>query len=146
MKLLKVSIDELYTKEHSITSLILPPSIILCVSDQLNTIKNIHFPSFRKEIEFNTFTHYQEKLYLTSDDGDFNNWYCTLKEFFPTSMSDPFLTPFSGFFLGEENSTQSKIEICNKDWNIASYLVHYTVDNENLVSFYREKIEQKHLT
>ncbi len=98
MKLLKVSIDELYTKEHSITSLILPPSIILCVSDQLNTIKNIHFPSFRKEIEFNTFTHYQEKLYLTSDDGDFNNWYCTLKEFFPTSMSDPFLTPFSGFF------------------------------------------------
>ena len=145
MKLLRVSIDELYIKEHSITSLILPPSIILCVSDHLHTIKNKSFPSIQKEIEFNTFTYYQEKLYLTSDDKDFDNWVSTLKESFPTSISDTFLTPFSGFLLGNGNSTQPKIAICNKDWNIASYLVDYTVDDGRLVSFYREKIEQKHL-
>jgi len=145
MRHIKSFIKEVYTKEHTITPLILPPSIIICVSAQINTIINKSFPSPPREIAFNRFTHHKDKMFLTTDNSDFINWYSSIQASFPPSIANEFLIAHSGFFIAEQNTGQPEITLHNNDWRIATYLVTYNVENERVVSFYREKLEEKHL-
>lgn len=144
-KLLSSTIHQLYTKTHIITPLLLPPSIIICVSDQLHTINNKNFPSLHLCVEFNQYNKEGKKIFLTSSDTDFISWYSSLQNFFPPSIHDEFLIPYRGFFLTEDERTQQEITCKNKDWFIATYAITYTKDEDRVVSFYREKLEQKHI-
>ncbi len=144
-ELLKNLIDSLYTKNHIVTPLILSPAIILSVTNQAHNLKNIKFPSLSTDVEFNRYEYVNNMIFLTTHNTEFSRWYRSLQSFFPESIPDKFLFPYKGFLLTEKSSGENKITFSNNDWFIAQYAVTYKVDEGRVVSFYREKIEQKHL-
>ncbi len=142
---LNVIIDQLYKRDHVADALILPPSIVVNISKEYINLTTYSVPFLSTPVDFSQRETIHEMSILTSHSPEFLTWFHSLRKLFSQSIENRHIFPYPGFLLGMDSTTRISLPMTNSDWRIILYNITYNEEDDKVVSFQREKLQEVHL-